>query len=354
MIENEWVAIPGRTAVPAGPLSKRRLAKPDLPEEESAVLQTLVASAGRFINDLGRAWIRERNPVLGRGAKPALSAGQQPLRHVTLTDEVCRSLFEEYAGHRRSHRGNEETGWVLMGVREADEAIVLATLPAGAHCSAGVAHVQFNSSAQALGSLILRQRDRRLAMLGVVHTHPGSLRHPSDGDYQGDRKWVNALRGGEGVFGIGTVDARARGDGVFARQPRPHMQALGELSFCWYALGKGDPDYRPLPYRITLGPDLARPLHPVWSSVELYAEQLERLFRQQAGVTIDVVPGTQGSALSIRVPLIEPYDSIRIMLEGSKVLYYLLREDDVLEVAPKEERVDRAVYLLLAELAAQG
>jgi proteasome lid subunit RPN8/RPN11 len=198
--------------------------KPDLPEEVSAVLQGFVSSAGRFLSDLGRAWVRERNPVIRFPAKSARAAArQQSLRRLTLTDGVSRTLFEEYASHRRSHRGDEETGWTLLGLRDGDEAIILATLPAGAHCSAGVAHVQFNSSAQALGSRILRQHDRRLTMLGVVHTHPGSLRHPSDGDYQGDSQWVRVLRGCEGVFGIGTVDRRGRDDRMFARQPHAHV-----------------------------------------------------------------------------------------------------------------------------------
>ena len=33
--------------------------------------------------------------------------------------------------------------------------------------------------------------------------------------------------------------------------------------------------------------------------------------------------------------------------------YYLMREDDLIEVNPHEEDVERAVYLILAELAAQ-
>jgi proteasome lid subunit RPN8/RPN11 len=316
------------------------------------MLQTLVNSAGRFLGDLGRAWIRERLPVRGmRSTVLAPSNKQRALRRLTLTDEVSRTLFEGYAAHRHSRRGDEETGWVLLGHREGDEVVVLATLPAGARCSAGVAHVQFNSSAQALGSCIIRQHDRRLRMLGVVHTHPGSMRHPSDGDYRGDSQWVKQLRS-EGVFGIGTVDSRGGGDGMFARQPRPHVQALGELTFCWYALGPGDPDYRVLPYTVTLGPDLARPLHPLWPLIEAYAEQLERLYRQQAGVTFEVLRRTDGSALSVTIPLMEPYESVRVLLEGSAVQYFLLREGDVIAVDPKEERIDRAVYLLLAELAA--
>ena len=130
------------------------------------------------------------------------------------------------------------------GSARRDEAVALATLPAGTRRDAGVAHVRFNSSAQALAARIVRQTDRRLTMLGVVHTHPGSLRHPSDGDFQGDSQWVKHCRGGEGIFGIGTADATKgtpplRGT-LFAQQPRPNAQCLGELCFSWYALRTGE------------------------------------------------------------------------------------------------------------------
>jgi len=44
---------------------------------------------------------------------------------------------------------------------------------------------------------------------------------------------------------------------------------------------------------------------------------------------------------------------LRVLLEGKDVRYYWLREGELLLVNPKEARLDRAVYLLLAELAAQ-
>ena len=113
-------------------------------------------------------------------AAPPPASSLRRLRQVRLTDGVGHTLFEEYAGHR-ANRGEVETGWVLLGLREADEAIVVATLPAGAEADAGVAHVRFNSEAQVVASRIVRQSDRRLRILGVVHTHPGSLRHPSEG-----------------------------------------------------------------------------------------------------------------------------------------------------------------------------
>jgi hypothetical protein len=319
------------------------------------MLQALVSTAGRLLNDLNRSLFRARlAPVPPPLARPSPPRSYQRLARVVLTDEVSRTLFEEYAGHSAGARGDEETGWVLLGLREVNEAIVLATLPAGADRNAGVAHVRFNCSGQALGSRIVRQQDRRLIMLGVVHTHPGSLRHPSDGDFQGDSQWVGRLRGAEGVFGIGTADGPTPDGTVVGHQPRPHMQCLGELCFSWYALGEGERRYRPLDVSLTLGPDLARPLHPVWGLIEAHAEQLDRLCRQQARVTFQVVSGLYGQALAVNLALAEPGTSLRLVVEQKEVRYYLVRGDDVLTVDPHEAQVDRGVYLLLAELAARG
>jgi len=318
------------------------------------MLQALVSTASRLLDDLNRSWFRDRLASVPRQSPgPLLPRSYQRLQRVVVTDEVSRTLFEEYAAHRDSARGDEETGWVLLGLREAHEAVALATLPAGADRNAGVAHVRFNCSGQALASRIVRQQDRRLTMLGVVHTHPGSLRHPSDGDFHGDSQWVGGLRGTEGVFGIGTADGAPPTSTVVAHQPRPHVQCLGELSISWYALGAGDRRYRPLNVGLTLGPDLARPLHPVWTTIEAHAEQLDRLYRQQAGVTFQVVSGLYGPALTVNLALAEPGSSLRLVLERKEVRYYLVRGDELLVVDPKETQVDRGVYLLLAELAGQ-
>jgi proteasome lid subunit RPN8/RPN11 len=289
---------------------------------------------------------------------PGLPKHYEPLRRVLLTDGVGRTLFEEFAAHREAEHGDEETGWVLMGLRERDEAIALATLPAGTQRDAGVAHVRFNSSGQALASRIVRQSDRRLGILGVVHTHPGSLRHPSDGDFQGDTLWVQQLRGGEGVFGIGTADGPPLSSGpraaVFASRPRPNVQCLGELCFSWYSLRPGQSHYEPLPVELTIGPDLARSLHEVWPTLEEHAERLDRLYRQQAGVTCTVMEDKRGPALAVTVPLAEAGDAIRVLLWPKEVRYYVLRGGEVFAVDCPAESVDQGVYLLMAELAAQG
>jgi hypothetical protein len=276
-----------------------------------------------------------------------------PLERVVLTDGVGRTLFEEFADHRTEARGEEETGWVLLGLREAREAVVLATLPAGALRDASVAHVRFNSNAQALASRIVRQTNRRLTMLGVVHTHPGSLRHPSDGDLRGDGQWVANLRGKEGVFGIGTADgAEVEGD-LFAYQPRPHVQCMRGLRFSWYSLRQGDSAYRPLPVELTIGPDLARALHAIWTTLEFHAERIDRLYRQQSGLRFEVVSDKWGPGLLLTLPLAEPGDVVQVLVRPKEVRYYVVRRGELLEVQHHDECVDRGVYLLLAELAAR-
>jgi len=195
----------------------------------------------------------------------------------------------------------------------------------------------------------------RLTPLGVVHTHPGSLRHPSDGDLRGDAKWVRHLRGQEGVFGIGTADATLEMPALFAYQPRPHVQCLGELRFTWYALGDGDSSYRPLPVELTIGPDLARGLHLVWEILEAHAERLERLYRQQTGTRFEVVTdGVEGPGLMLTLPLAGNGDAVRVVLRPKSVRYFVEREGELLQVDHQDDYMDRGVYLLLAELSARA
>jgi proteasome lid subunit RPN8/RPN11 len=319
------------------------------------MIHGLVNSATRFLGTFNWSPFRERLP---NHETTELAAAPprvfQRLRHVLLTDEVSRTLFSEFAKHRDGARGQEEVGWVMLGVRQTDHATVLAALPAGAQRDAGTSHVQFNSVAQAVASRIVRQWDKRLSILGVVHTHPGSLRHPSDGDFQGDTRWIGQLRGGEGIFGIGTADGRETSGTQIAQQPEPHLQILGELCFSWYSLGQSDRHYRPLEVRLTLGPDLAAPLHKLWATIENHAESLERLCRQQTGMTFAVIAGQHGPALVATVKLAEPESALRVVLEGETVQFLLERGRDILTVEPPAPPLDRGVYLVMAELAGQN
>lgn len=273
---------------------------------------------------------------------------------MVLTDEVSRTLFGEYAEHRASDRGAEETGWLLFGVRTADEAVVLATFPAAADRDAGEAHVWVAGPAHVLASRVVRQEDRRLALLGIVHTHPGSLRHPSRGDLEGDRGWVPQLRGGEGVFGIGTADATGDEPGApVSSSPKPHAQCLGGLRFSWYTLAAGDKKYRPVPVDLCIGPDLGKPLRPVWGAVEAHAGRLDRVARQQARVRFEV---TDAPGLAVVVGLADADQAVRVVIgpDGKGVRYYYEAGGEAFQVDLPDAPPDQGLYLLLAELAARG
>jgi hypothetical protein len=272
---------------------------------------------------------------------------------VLVTDEVSRTLFGEYAAHRRSARGHEEIGWDLLGVRQGDAVVVRASLPAGEARDAGAGHVLFNRAAQEVAYRVLHhQGARQLKMLGVAHTHPGSLRHPSAQDYRGDIDWVANLAGGEAVFGIGTADAEPGPEAGISWQPAPNVQCLGELRLTWYVLGTGDRNYRPLPVELTLGQDLALPLRPAWNELEGHAERLVRLARQLSRVRMEVAAGHQKSALVVTVPLSDGGRSIRVELEGKAVRYRLLTPDGAMAADLTEDRVDVGVFHMLSELAA--
>lgn len=325
------------------------------------MLRALISTAQRWLDKWSRSLSSDHAPgehasrdgaprngaLLPEVVGPPATASYKRLTRVLVTDAVCRTMFDEFAVHRAGDRGDEEIGWVLLGVREETEAIALATLPAGVQRSAGVAHVRFNSEAQGLASRIVRQADKRLMMLGVVHTHPGSLRHPSDGDFRGDSLWVGQLRGCEGVFGIGTADVERGRSQPVLQQPESHRQMLGALCFSWYALGRGDRSYRKLPVELTLGPDLARPLHSIWETLEQHAAPLERLCEQQARVTFAIA----GKSLTVNLPLQGRGNCLRMAITEEEVRYFVEQDGMISAVDPEEEPLDRAVYLILSELA---
>jgi len=271
----------------------------------------------------------------------------EPLRRIVLADEVSRTLFAEFAQHRQGDRGKEEIGWDLLGLRRGSEAVVLATLPAGTKRDAGSCHVLFDAETQGFASRVVRQGHRQLTMLGVVHTHPGSMRHPSSGDYRGDVQWVANLRGQEGIFGIGTADGSP--DGV-SRQPEVHRQCLGELGFSWYALGTNDRNYRAMPVEMTPGPDLALALRPIWDELEYHAARLDCLARQLNRVTFDVVMGSRKQALAMSIPLADGTRSLRVLMEGREIRYLVVTPDGPLAADYRDDRIDHAVFVLLAEL----
>lgn len=234
------------------------------------------------------------------------SAPLARLQRVVLTDGVARTLFVQYLEHRASTRGIEEIGWLLLGLRLESEAVALATLPAGAGRDAGESHIRFHVEAQAVAARIVRQRYRQLTAIGLVHTHPDNMHQPSRSDLTGDQVWVRRLRGQEGVFAIGTADAPddPLSDWIVT-QPSDCQQIFGGLRFSWYALAADEADYRPLPVAITLGPDLAVELWPVWSIIERYAGTLDFLSGKYRGLWFKVLSNPQ-PMLQVTVPISSP------------------------------------------------
>src|SRR5262245_3499907 len=113
--------------------------------------RALLSATGRWLNEFGWAVPRRGGPPRVPSSSAAwVQQSYEPLRRVIVTDGVGRTLFEEYASHRDSERGDEETGWLILGLREATQAVVLATLPAGAERNAGTAHIRFDPGGQAL------------------------------------------------------------------------------------------------------------------------------------------------------------------------------------------------------------
>ena len=70
----------------------------------------------------------------------------------------------------------------------------------------------------------------------------------------------------------------------------------------------------------------------------------------QAGLTCEVLTSEDGPRLLLTLPLTG--DRLLRVLLGRSVRYLLTSGDDVAELEAPDPRLDRAVYLLLAELTA--
>jgi hypothetical protein len=70
-------------------------------------------------------------------------------------------------------------------------------------------------------------------------------------------------------------------------------------------------------------------------------------------VAFAVVNAGNRPALGVDIKLAAPGEKLRVVLQEDATSYYLVRGDELLAVNLDEERVDRGVYLVLAELAQQ-
>jgi proteasome lid subunit RPN8/RPN11 len=321
---------------------------PDQPSED---LRKRFDRIKHVVSDLLRQWsetiarpatlaVPERWPVLVQPTGPL-----KPLERVSIHEAVMATLFREFTEHRQSYRSEEETGWLILGLRDETSATVMATLPAGANRDAGEAHVQFNSEAQAVAMRLLFPRERRLKLLGVVHTHPGTLRHPSRGDFEGDRDWVTQLPGQQGIFGIGTVSPK--GD----EQHLAHTQQQNGLRFDWYCLKREDRRYQPRAIEVIDGPDLAEDLRPIWPILESHAAELERIARQLAKVRFNVL-ATPEPALGVVIGLTELKHTLQVVItQNHRQFLYEVDGELFLPNLPAEMPLEPAIYRFLQEFA---
>ena len=274
-----------------------------------------------------------------------------PIKYMLISSGVGQTLVQGYRNHLHQERGDEETGWLLMGYREKKHAVVVAAVPSGEFREASSTHVKFNSQAQVVAGRLLRQLHDKLEVLGLFHTHPGRLRHPSSGDYQGDIQWVKKLPGKQGVFGIGTVDHESPIRGEFATKIAINTFSMTGMRFDWFSLASGDSNYVKVPIRWTLGEDLAKPLHVVWDAMETHAGEIEKVLAQQTKATCGITQGAAGHQLTLSIPLAGSSGKIIVFIFKDKVQYFFEKNEQLFAVDIQEDKVDRGVYLVLAELS---
>jgi hypothetical protein len=89
----------------------------------------------------------------------------------------------------------------------------------------------------------------------------------------------------------------------------------------------------------------------LWVALEAHAERIERLCLQQVGVRFEIVDDEWGRGLSLLLPLSQRDHAVRVLVRPKEVRYYAILAGDVFEIENPDPSLDRAVYLLLAELA---
>jgi proteasome lid subunit RPN8/RPN11 len=308
--------------------------------------------------------VGEVTPVPAPVEAPPVSA--EPV--IAIRAGVLATMFKDFHSHRATDRGNEETGWLLLGRRDGRGATIEAALPPGEFRDAGMAHVNMNSTAQSVAMRLLKRAHSHLDVLGVAHTHPGRMCRPSQGDYQGDSQWVPYLVQKEGIFAIGVWgmeknnlnslpdkanmeqddDAEVRGDAN--RLNTIHED--GRAQFHWYALAAGDQWYRHQALQTVEGDDLAATILGHWPVIEQYAGSIDRLIRMQGHLELNLLPFGNGDApaLLMRQPLPRPGEELQVVLQGREVVFFRMVQGEPEEIEAPAERLDSAFYEVMSRL----
>lgn len=296
---------------------------------------------------------------------PPVEATKLPAA-VRIHSGVLRTMFDDFHEHKATDRGQEETGWLLLGRRSGtDGVIVEAVLPPGEYRDAGTAHVNMNSTAQAVAMRILKKSHPELDVLGVAHTHPGRLNRPSHGDFQGDSLWVSKLRKREGLFAIGVWDFHElmnsprepanAGGGATAdiRGGCSTSQTRGRASFYWFALAEGEGWYRHLPVEETPGDDFGREVRAHWEVIEHFAGSIDRLIRMQPALQPGLIPVEvmETPTMVLCQPLAREGEELQVVLQGREVGFFRMSAGITEEIVGPSERLDAAFFEVMARLA---
>lgn len=228
--------------------------------------------------------------------------------------------------------------------------MVLAALPAGEFRESSSTHVRFNSQAQEIAARLVRQKDQRLVVLGVVHTHPGSMRHPSSGDYRGDISWVEHLAGKEGIFAIGTADGPVNCS-PFASKTGQNAFVMGGVRFTWYSLASKESNYKPLPFVWSLAPDLAQPWHAAWGLLEKNSKEINRILSGQNGARCFSSVFQGEPVITLEVPAGDADTKIQAVLGAGNIRFFVSRRGEMMAVDLQENKLDRGLFMVLAELS---
>jgi ribosome-binding factor A len=83
----------------------------------------------------------------------------------------------------------------------------------------------------------------------------------------------------------------------------------------------------------------------------LHARPIDQLCRQLAEIQLEAIDDEATKVLCVKITLVEPTQQLRVLLDGSEARYYWDRNGELVAIDPHEPQLDRAVYLILAELA---
>lgn len=304
-------------------------------------------------------------PPQDQGSAPAIPTGT-----VRIHKGVLDTMFEDFQKHKETDRGEEETGWMLLGRREAGVVIIEAALPPGEFRDAGTAHVNVNSTAISVAMRVLKKSHPRLDVIGMAHTHPGSLDRPSEGDYRGDIVWVRKLPGRQGVFAIGVwefdepvnfLDDDANQGSGDVREPVPPIAPVscfrdGRSRFNWFSLSEGDGWYKACPMEPVAGDDFGQSVRQHWEVLEHFAGSIDRLLQMQPGMRMGLLPVSDGvaPAMVLCQPLARDGEELQVVLQGRDARFFRMSAEEIDELQAPRERLDTAFFEVMAELTRGG